>query len=145
MAWPDGKIRAIALRYIRKHTMDPEEWRFTRIGEWDPRIGVDVQAGEEPLVTIHVSASSWSMFTSRRIVGRFEGVPVDLSPLDVVDDRWGLDPKGIACGPTAVMTFETRRGQTSRLEFETGGAWLAPVYAVHFWRIKYPVLDNLVV
>ena len=123
--------------------MKPESWRYTRLPEERltlPR-GVDLQAGELPIVTSFISDSSCYTLTSRRVLGQLGGQDVDVPSVEVLDASFG-NFKGYWGAETEVMTLIC--GETSvRLEYETGRASMAPIYYFRFWKIKYPVLDKL--
>src|SRR5262245_46626756 len=89
--WPDEKIRSVALWYIKKHSMDPTAWRWTRLGEPCPEITclVQLQTGELPIVSFWRSDASWYLFTTRRILGSYSGNDVELSAITVSKDRFG--------------------------------------------------------
>lgn len=143
--WPDKKIAVIASRLIRKCSMEPDKWSHTRLGSWDERMPLEVADQELPLVTIYFSQSSWVAFTSRRIVGVFGTDEFDLSPLDVLEHRWGDNPKGIGGAAIGTASLYLRDGRVVELQFEAGAAWMGPIYAMRFWQTKFPVLDNLAV
>jgi len=142
--WPDEKIRFTALWYIRKHSMDPAAWCWTRLGEPHPEVlhFVDLQAGELPIVSFFRSERSWYLFTTRRILGRYSDKTVAVAPLDVVKDRFG-NFKGYGGRETEVMTLQVSDGSEISLEFETSKASMAPIYYMMYWQRKYPVLDKL--
>lgn len=143
--WPDKKIAVIASRYIRKSSMDPSKWCHTRLDSWDERIPLDVAEGELPLVTIYLGQSSWVAFTSRRIVGVQGAVEFDLAPMDVIEHRWGDNPKGVGGAGSGTATLHLRDGRIVEFQFEAGAAWMGPIQAMRFWQLKFPVLDNLAV
>jgi len=143
--WPDEKIWILALRHIRERSMDPDQWLYTRLGEWDERIAYDPHAAERPLVVTFVSTSSWSVFTTRRIAGSLDGSSFNISPLDVVDHRWGTDPKAVRGESIGTAELDLHDRTVVRFEFEAGKAWMGPIHAIRFWMIKHPVLDNLTV
>jgi hypothetical protein len=142
--WPDEKIRFIALWSIRKPSMDPAAWRWTRLGDPHPEVlrYVQLQAGELPIVSFFRSESSWYLFTTRRILGSYLGQAVELAALDVVEDRFG-NFKGHGGREIEVMALLTSSGSEVKLEYETFTASMAPIYYLMFWKRKYPILDKL--
>jgi hypothetical protein len=142
--WPDEKIRSTALWYIRKHSMDPSAWRWTRLGEPHPEVlrFVRLQVGELPVVSFFRLEASWYLFTSRRILGCFSGQAVEVTALDVVKDRFG-NFKGYGGQETEVMTLQLSDSSEVSLEYETLKASMAPIYYMMYWQRKYPILDKL--
>lgn len=144
-AWPDEKIAIIALRYIRKRSMDADKWRHTRLAQWDERIPFTAESGERPIVTIYGSPESWTLFTSRRIAGHHRGETFDVSPFDVGDIDFGHNAKGTYGQGIETAMLQLAGGECYPLAFEPGAAWMPAIYAWHFWWRKYPALDNLVI
>jgi hypothetical protein len=142
--WPDDKIRSVALWYIKKHSMDPTEWRWTRLGEPGADIIrlVQLQIGELPIVSYWRSDASWYLFTTRRILGSYSGNNVELSAMAVSKDHFG-NFKGHGGKETEVMTLQTSDGSEAKLEYETFTASMAPIYYLMFWKRKYPILDKI--
>ena len=143
-AWPDAKIRSTALWYIGKHLMDPTSWRFTVVGDAHP--GVSAHAGvgaeESPLVSFFLSEASWSVLSTRRVIGSYSGREVAVAALDVLEDHFG-DFKGYGGAQVEVMTLRLASGLEACLQYETGGAAMAPIYYFRYWKLKYPILDKL--
>ena len=139
--WPDQKIRKLSVRYIEKASMDPVSWRFTLIGKAHPALSgvVKMQAGELPIVSSFISENSWYLFTTRRVVGTYQGQKVELASVDCTRDSYG-NFKGYGKQETEVMTLNHSGDEKAMLEFETGKASMAPIYYFRFWSIKYPVL-----
>ena len=142
--WPDTKIRNNADWYIRKHAMDPESWRYTRLADHHPEVvsHFGLQSGELLIVTSYISDSSWYALTTRRIVGTHDGSDIDLAATDISDDRFG-NFKGYGDAQTEVMVLIDTAQRASRLEYETGKASMGPIYYFRFWSIKYAILDML--
>jgi hypothetical protein len=141
---PDEKIHSTALWYIRKHSMDPSAWRWTRLGEAHPEVlrFVGLQLGELPVVSFFRSEASWYLFTSRRVLGHFSGQAVEAAAVDVVSDRFG-NFKGYGGRETEVMSLQLSNGVEVSLEYETFKASMAPIYYMMYWQRKYPILDKL--
>jgi len=142
--WPDTKIRNNAVWYIRKHAMDPESWRYTRLAEHHPEIvhRSGLQSGELPIVTSHISDSSWYALTTRRIIGTYDGCDINCAATDISEDRFG-NFKGYGDAQTEKMILVRTGLPDLRLEYETSKASMAPIYYFRFWSIKYPILDKL--
>ena len=143
-AWPDAKIASVALRYIRKHTMAPQSWRYTLLetAHEEIRRSAELESGESPLVSFFVSHESWYLLSTRRIIGSYAGQDVAIYALDVRKPRFG-DFKGVGGQELATMDLSTTTGPTVTLQYETGTASMAPMYYFMFWRTKYRVLDKL--
>jgi hypothetical protein len=142
--WPDQKIRSTALWYIRKHSMDPTAWRWTRLAEPHPEVLglVQLQVGELPVVSFFFSEASWYLFTTRRILGSYSGQTVEIPALDVVKYGFG-NFKGHGGRETEVMRLQASSGSEGRLEYETFTASMAPIYYLMYWKRKYPILDKM--
>ncbi len=142
--WPDRKIRNNAEWYICKHAMHPESWRHTRLAKHHPDVihRAVLQDGELPIVSSYISDSSWYVLTTRRIIGAYAGDSVELSATDVCSDKFG-NFKGYGTAQTEVMALTNNGKRTSRLEYETGKASMAPIYYFRFWSIKYPIINKL--
>jgi hypothetical protein len=142
--WLDAKIRATALWYIGKQTMDPQTWYYTTVGETHPEISarVELQPGELYVVSFFLSTNSWYTLTTRRVVGAFEGQEVAVSALSVCDANFG-DFKTRGRVGLGIMTLRLDDGSSVRLQYETWKASMAPMYYFRYWAIKYPILDKL--
>jgi len=130
----DEKIQDVAVAAIRRKSMDPGEWRFTRIGEIHPEIRerLPLEAGELPVASAFLSPDSWYVFTTRRIVSHLDGETRSLDPSGGLEARFGMF-KAIGEISQQVATLSTPSGATFRLEYETGKASMAPIYAASYW------------
>ncbi len=142
--WPDEKIRNIAVWYIEKASMEPASWRFTMIGAVHPAVAerAAMEEGELPIASCFISEESWYLFTTRRILGTHGGQSYNEAANDILDSRFG-SIKGDGHEETTVMKLKFPGGREVQLEYETGGASMAPIHYKEFWRLKYPVLDRL--
>jgi hypothetical protein len=143
--WPDQKIRSTALWYVRNHSMDPETWRWTLLGEAHPQTAAlaDLEPGELALVSFFLSPESWYLFTTRRVLGTYAGQQIEARALDVVEDRFRNFKGTIGGVATEVMTLRLACGAEVRLEYETFLASMGPIYYFRYWRVKYPILHRL--
>ncbi len=147
----DEKIQDIAVAMIRRHSMNPEEWRYTSIGVLRSDIGerLPLSSGELVMVSAFFSDESWYAFTTRRIVSKFEGSVALLDPRCGFDSEFG-NFKGyprwndtlLGSIPKATATLKNS-DSTLRLEFETGKPSMAPIYATKYWSQKHPILHKL--
>jgi len=142
--WPHEQIHSVALRYIRKHTLNEAEWRFTTIDALGQRLARIVQLDpvERAIVTCFVDAQRWYVMTSSRVFGVLQGSRFNCSPLDVRQWRWG-DFKHGGRSEVQTATLALANGTHMRVPYETGPAAMGPIYYERFWSIKYPVLDKL--
>lgn len=142
--WPDAKIRATALWYIGKHAMDPPTWRYTLVGSAHSEVlgRTELEPRELPLVSFQFSDASWSLFTTRRVVGEYSGRRVNVAALDILEHRFG-NFKGYGGAELEVVTLRLAGGQEAALQYETGRASMAPIYYCRYWKFKYPILDKL--
>jgi hypothetical protein len=142
--WPHEKIRSAALRYIKKHTTQEPQWRFTLLDTLPQQLSriVNVDANERPLVTCFVDAQRWYAMTTARVFGIFRGSQFSCSPLEVTQWRWG-DFKRAGRSEVEVATLSVANGTHIKVPYETGPAAMGPIYYERFWTIKYPVLEKL--
>jgi hypothetical protein len=119
--------------------MEPESWRWTLIGTPHPEVAalVTLQAGEVPIVSCHISGTSWYLFTTRRVVGCFRGTNVEFDPTDVIDHDWA-NFKGYGGVSTASMVLKRQSNADVSIEYETGKASMAPIYYLRYWTFHYP-------
>jgi hypothetical protein len=149
----DAKIHDIAVVKIRRRCMNPEEWRFTVIGGPHPSLGAHLALadGELVLASGFFSAASWYAFTTRRIVSQFQGAIQSLDPSQGISAQFGSfigsrdgHPRlGSVCRGGATITAASS-GAVLRLEYETGVAAMAPLYAAMYWEQKHRFLDKLI-
>jgi hypothetical protein len=142
--WPHEKIRTVALRYIKKHTTNHSQWRFTSLDALPERLVriVPLDPQELPIVTCFIDAQRWYAMTTARIFGVFSGSRFNCNPLEVTQWRWA-DFKHAGRSEVETATFALSTGTHIRFAYETGPAAMAPIHYERFWTIKYPVLDKL--
>ena len=130
------------MEYIRKHSMNAEQWRHTLMGQLHS-MNPELNAGELPIVSIYISAASWCVLTTRRVFGVYYGHSVEVDADEISETNFG-NFKGHGDKQIEVMTIRTPAAREFRLEYETGKASMAPIYFFAFWKRKYPILDKLV-
>ena len=142
--WPDEKIRSTALWYIRKHSTAQAAWRWTELEEPHPEVLrlAYLQAGELPIFSFFRSEASWSLFTTRRIVGCHSGEAVEIAAPKGVKGSFG-NFKGHNARQTEVMRLQASDRTEATLEYETFPASMAAIYYVMYWQRKYPILNKL--
>lgn len=136
----DQRAYDIAVASVRRHSMDAQSWRHTRIGDLHPGIGAacELMPGERIIASGFLSEDSWWAVSTRRIVSRHRGATQQLDPRHGVESKFG-NFKGVGDGAQAGPAFETavitsgKDGAQLRLEYETGKASMAPIYACRFW------------
>jgi hypothetical protein len=142
-SWPDEKIYNNAIWEIRRHSMNPESWRYTRIDNHHSDLVDSCGAadGERPIVTAVTCNGNWYAFTTRRLVGVFRdgafAVPAHL----MTDCSFGDNAKGYGNVELSIATISQGEDAPVTFEFETGKAWMAPEYYVSWWIRKFPLLD----
>ncbi|RYD67690.1 MAG: hypothetical protein EOP83_02345 [Verrucomicrobiaceae bacterium] len=124
--------------------MDPEEWRFTRIGELHPEIPrcLSLEPEELAVVSAFLSPGSWYVFTTRRVVSHLDGETQSLDPSGGLREWFG-NFKGIGEISCDVAILSAPSGARLRVEYETGKASMAPIYAARYWSQKHPILHKL--
>jgi hypothetical protein len=139
--WPDEEAFRIAVASIKRHSMVPEQWRYTSIGQLRPEIAgkLLLLKGELIVVSAYITDESWYVFTTQRIISRLDGIDQELDPRYGIDFQSG-NFKGIGNDrvagaiPTEVGIVQSdRTGDTLRFEYETNKASMAPIYACMFW------------
>jgi hypothetical protein len=94
------------------------------------------------VVSAFLSADSWYVFTTRRIVSHLDVTTRSLDPSHGLTERFG-NFKGVGGISRQVAELSTPSGATLRFEFETGKASMAPIYASRYWTQKHPILHKL--
>ena len=121
--------------------MEPLSWSWTSIAAMRPDLAhrVFLHEHERPITSAFNSEKSWYAFTTRRIVACYEG------GIQEIDPRYGIKMtagnfKGLGAGgmgsvPTEIMRIRALDSAESlALEYETGKASMAPIYACQFWE-----------
>ena len=154
----DAKIQDIALNYIRKHVVGGcSKWPSTTLGVLHPLLAshLSLDHGELVLVSAFFSCESWYAFTTRRIVGQFQGALQSLDPSQGIRSSFGnfkgYGPAGredsqpeVGVIPREVATITAADSRAVvRFEFETWEASMLPIYAARYWIVKHPAIDKL--
>jgi hypothetical protein len=142
-SWPDDKIYNNVVWDIRRSSMTPELWRYTRIADHHDEV-LDSYVpftGERPIVTALTSTGNWYALTTRRLTGVSFDDPFDVSAHLVTACNFGDNPKGYNNKELAIATIFQSGVAAATFEFETGKAWMAPENYVSWWIRKFPILD----
>ena len=142
-SWPDEKIYNNAIWEIRRHSMNPELWCYTRIENHHEEVlhAYTASGGERAIVTAATSNGNWYALTSRRLVGVSNDGPFDVAAHLMTGCDFGGNPKGYKVIELSVATVFESGVAAATFEFETGKAWMAPEYYVSWWIRKFPILD----
>ena len=129
----DDDVSAICLASIRRHAMDVASWQFTVLNTMHDELhgNVILAENESPIVSFYSSAEHWYVMTTRRVIGRHCGVLHDIPTWRIKRDEFG-DFKGHNRNPTSTMRLQLASGSRIELEYETGKAAMAPIYALRF-------------
>ncbi len=140
---PDEKIYNNVIWDIRRSSMTPENWRYTRIeNHHDEVLNLfGASDGERAVVTAITSNANWYALTTRRLVGVSYDGPFDIPAHLMTDCTFGDNPKGYDNVTLSVATISQSGVATATFEFETGKAWMAPENYVSWWIRKFPILD----
>lgn len=143
--WPDERIYNNAIGDIRRHSMNPELWRYTRIKDHHHEVldSYDATNGERAVVTAVTSNGNWYALTTRRLVGVSYDGPFDVPAHRITDCTFGDNAKGYGNVELSIATITQPEFDSVTFEFETGTAWMAPQYWVSWWIRKFPILDIL--
>jgi hypothetical protein len=138
----DAKIQRLCIAHIEKCAMDINDWTHTVLGRChDERIALG--ENELPVVSIYFSADSWTLLTTRRVLGSYLGCGVNIPTLEIAGSNFG-NFKGQGNKGSDVFALQTLSRQEMRLEYETGKPSMAPIYYFRFWAKKAPLLEMLV-
>ena len=66
-------IKNIAIAAIKRHAIDFEKWHKTKIDPIGP-FPVSCRESEEAVVFLHYSNESWTLITTRRIIGKIDNI-----------------------------------------------------------------------
>lgn len=146
----DRDARAIAVASIRRHSMNPEEWRYTVIGDLHTAIKpvLALARGELAITSAFISEVSWFAFTTRRVATLYGGEFREMDPRNgishTVGNFKGLGAQhGLGAVPTEIATVSSMlEGASVRVEYETGKASMALLYACIFWERTTRFLCN---
>jgi hypothetical protein len=151
----DAKIQEIAIRYIRRAIGDRATYPYESLGELHPALveRLPLFDGEIVLVSAFFSDESWYVFTTRRIVSRFQGKLESLDPSHGIEADFpnfkGYDRNDENCEkpgaiPRDVFTITASdSGAVIRIEYQTFHGGTLPASAVRYWQIKHPILHKL--
>jgi len=151
----DGKIQDIALRYIRRAIGDRAVYSFESLGTLHSALSQHqlLSDGELVLVSSFFSDESWYVFTTRRIVSRFNGVQESLEPSHNIrgdfpnfkgyDPVEGDDGRAGAIPRDAATITDLGSGAIVRFEYQTFHGSSLPMHAVLYWQVKHPFLHKL--
>ena len=138
----DEKIQRVALKHIKNSSMDSSKWEYTILGSIHTIIleHVKLEKDELPIVSIYISDSNWSVYSTRRIFGIYEGEESQiLSSSEILGEYGNAKDKN---NKSKVATYKLD-GKVCRFTFETGKASMAPIHYIKFWNLKYPILNIL--
>ena len=138
----EQEIHRSAVAYIRRTSMNQDQWKFTRLGELHSQLYESLSFAPEEgiIVSSFVSPESWYVFTTRRFVSKYAGVLGELEAIQIVGKEFGnfkghVPKLGAGALPTQVATVtHAESGANLQFEFETLYASMAPIYACKFWE-----------
>ncbi len=146
---PDAKIAFYAAHRIRKCAKKKELWCATVIEVLPPDIQILLDETEQPIVSASFPEGDWYVWTTKRMVATTAGqtweVPAD--SIDRID--WGTPLKSLhtlyqtGCVKSTLGIFESSKGFSFPVRYETGYAWSGLVGCHQYWRLKHPILDKL--
>ena len=138
----DEKIQGVALKLIKNSSMDISEWKYTILGSIHTIIldHVKLEKDELPIISIYISDSNWSVYTTRRIFGIYAGEESQILSSSKISGEYGnAKDKN---NESKVATYKLN-GKESRFTYETGKASMAPIHYIKFWNLKFPILKIL--
>lgn len=121
--------------------MKEETWRYTRVDTIHDELHafLMLEPGELPIVSSFIASDRWSLLTSRQVWSCVSGQRNQASAPNIRSALTG-NFKGLGQQEIERMTLRLHGGDELHLDFETGFASMAPIYYVHFWTLKFPVL-----
>jgi hypothetical protein len=130
----DKSIRNICLASIRRHTIKPFDFTFTRLFEndgvlHDAVILERLSDNELPISETFVDNNNWTLVTTRQIITCKQGVERSIRPTDVYSWTWD-DFKGIRTTPYTLGTLRVNEQQNLEVFIETGRASIVIIYAI---------------
>jgi hypothetical protein len=150
---PEEDVQASAVKYLRRHSMKEDEWKFTRLGQLHPELEekLKLEPEERVVVSSLVAPESWYVFTTFRLIAGLNGVVQSVETMNIGDNDFnnfkGYRPgQGPGAESTEIATITTRNDDTKvQFEYETLYASMAPIYACKFFirRAKRLRAENL--
>ena len=138
----DEKIQRVALKHIENSSMDFCEWKYTILESIHILIleHVKLEKDELPIVSIYISDANWSVYSTRRIFGIYEGEESQISSSSEILGEYGNAKN--KNNESKVATYKLD-GKVSRFIYETCKASMALIQYIKFWNLKYPILNIL--
>ena len=129
----DEDVATICLASIRRHGMDVASWKLTILDAMHDELRghVMLAENESPIVSFFLSAESWYVMTTRRVIGRHRSAFHDLPTWQILSCEFG-DFKGNSGAPTVTMRLQAANRDDVELQYETGKASMAPIDAIGF-------------
>ena len=124
----DSSIKNITLAAIRRHAIDLNDWKYTQIDPQSLPEQIILQDEEIAIVYSQFTKDDWTVFTSRRIVGKSETKLDEILFRDIDDFIFG-DFKNLNLTKTFFRITDIY-GERADFFMETGKASMASIYAL---------------
>ena len=138
---PEYDVQASAVRYLRRHSMKEDTWKFTRLGQLHPELQekLKLEPEEKVIVSSMVAPDNWYVFTTFRLLTELNGIVQCAETINIEESDFGnfkgyKPGQGPGAESTEVATIKLRDNDTRvRFEYETLYASMAPIYACKFF------------
>lgn len=134
----DSDVKSICLASINRHSKSVEKWIYTYLinGDQIPEklsSYIKLIKTELPVLYFYASKKSWYILTTRRILGTYQERIYDENISEITEEYYG-DFKGFNGENTHIMKLNKKNGEMIQLEFETGKASIALIYAIDYLK-----------
>jgi hypothetical protein len=135
MPKPDMTLRQTTIAAIKRRTMLPHDWKFTRYFETElikdlGPIGIELESVENelPIASVVKSKNDWMFVTTRKVVGLTNCVKQEMKFADIGSIDWGFfkDTKNV----TGLIHLRDLNGQTNQFIIENGKPAMVIISAI---------------
>jgi hypothetical protein len=129
----DRSIRNICIAAIKRHTVGPIDFPFSRIFETEVTVPFGERLssidGELPVSQTFIDEDNWTLTTTRRIASCHQGKVRESAAERVRSWHWGAFnvTKG---NPISFGELELDKGDTLRIHIERGKVSMITIYAI---------------
>lgn len=133
----DASIRNICVAAIKRSTIKPYDFLFTRFFETDDFTSIDssiqhrvtFDEKELPIAQTIINLDSWTLVTTRQIISCIDGIMNTISPDKVENWTYG-DFKGYNNSPVTMGVLSSGDLKESQVFIETGRASMVNIHAI---------------
>jgi hypothetical protein len=129
----DRSIRNICIAAIRRHTIGPINFQFSRIFETEVTVPFGERLpssdGELPVSQTFIDKENWTLTTTRRIASCHQGKIRESAAERIKTWHWGAF-NIVKETPISLGELELDNGDTLRIHIERGKASMITIYAI---------------